>query len=94
MSELIRNKFIKEALWFLLYLLVAAFVLIPFLWMVKMALTPRGELSFIPRSITLDHFKGVFGRREIWLYFFNSLKISVSVIMIAIPIAMVAGPWP
>ena len=84
-------KFIKDFFWFLLYMLVAAFVLIPLFWMLKMALTPRGELSFFPKSLTLDHFKNIFSRKEILLYFFNSLKISVSVIVIAIPIALVAG---
>ena len=91
MNEKIMIKFIKDTLWFLLYLLVAAFVLIPLLWMLKMALTPKGELSFIPKSITLVNFKNIFSRTEILIYLFNSLRISVAVIVIAIPVAMIAA---
>ena len=96
-NKFISNKFIvnkriiKDALWFLLYVLVAAFVLVPLLWMLKMALTPKGELSFIPKSITLDHFRNIFSRKEILMYFFNSLRISVSVIIITIPLALIAA---
>jgi len=85
------NKFIKNFFWFLLYLLVAAFVLIPLLWMLKMALTPTGELSFIPKSFTLNNFKGILTRKEILVYFFNSVKISLSVIIVTVPIAMIAA---
>ena len=91
MSNRIAKKFAIDVLWFLLYLLVAALVLIPLLWMLKMALTPKNDFSFIPKSFTLDNFKSLFGRREILIYFFNSLRISVSVIFITIPIAMIAG---
>jgi ABC-type glycerol-3-phosphate transport system permease component len=59
--------------------------------MLKMALTPKNELSFIPKSFTLEHFKGIFSRKEILQYLFNSLKISVSVIVITIPIALIAA---
>jgi ABC-type glycerol-3-phosphate transport system permease component len=85
------NKLIKNFFWLILYLLVAAFVLVPLLWMLKMSLTPKHELSLIPKSLTLEHFKGIFSRKEILIYFFNSLKISVSVILLTIPIALIGA---
>lgn len=91
MNKFITNKLIKNFFWLLLYVLVAAFVLVPMLWMLKMALTPKNEFSFIPKSFTLEHFKGLFSRKEILQYLFNSFKISVSVIIITIPIALMAA---
>jgi ABC-type glycerol-3-phosphate transport system permease component len=82
---------ISKFLWLLLYLLVAALVLIPLFWMLKLAFTPKYDYNLIPKTLTFDNFKNIFSRKEILIYFFNSLKIAVSTIIITIPIALIAA---
>jgi ABC-type glycerol-3-phosphate transport system permease component len=59
--------------------------------MLKLALTPRYDFSFIPRSLSLEHFISIFSRKELLLYFFNSFKIALGTIIFTIPIALIAA---
>ncbi len=73
---------------FLLYLLLivyAVIILIPFLWEVSASFKPlseiiSGELNFIPQNFTLDNYQQIFLQEPLfWHWLFNSVVISVGV---------------
>jgi ABC-type glycerol-3-phosphate transport system permease component len=85
------GKVVENMLLFFAYFLIAVFVLVPILWMFKVALTPRLDLGIVPQRLSLEHFVTIGKRKEIWSYFFNSLKICAGTIAIALPLALIAA---
>lgn len=85
------TKALKDTLWFIIYVAVGLFALFPLLWGLKISFTPNHDLGLIPSSLTFEHYKGLFQKKEIWIYFFNSMKISLGTIGITFPIALLAG---
>jgi len=84
-------KLLKKLLLFLCYLLIAIFALFPLVWGLKLSLTPKYDYSLIPNSLTLKHYQDILGKKEILVYFLNSLKVSVGCIVLAIPLALFAA---
>ncbi len=84
-------KIVKQILLFLLYFLIAIFALFPIIWGLKLSITPKYDYGLIPDSLTLKHYQDILGKKEILLYFFNSLKVSVGAIILALPISLFAA---
>ena len=85
------GKAIKNILWFFVYIFIALFALFPLLWGLKLSLTPRYDLGIIPSSLTLEHYKGLLQKKEVWVYFFNSMKVALGAISIVFPISLLAA---
>ena len=76
-------------------LLVAAFVLVPFFWMLSVSLKPADEPFAIParlwpREPTLDNYVAAF-RPEFRTYFLNSMIVSLSSVAITVSLALFAA---
>lgn len=70
---------------------IAAFVLFPLLWGLKVSLTPRYEVSFLPSRITVEHYHYIFSRPEFLNYTRNSVVVTVGAIIITLPLAILGG---
>ncbi len=78
-----------------LQILLAAFVLIPFFWMVSVSLKPATEPFAIPARLwpeapTLDNYITAF-RPEFRTYFVNSLVVSLSTVFITVTLGLLAA---
>jgi ABC-type glycerol-3-phosphate transport system permease component len=76
-------------------LLVALVILLPFFWMVSVSLKPPTEAFAIPARLwpenpTLDNYVTAF-RPEFRTYFFNSVVVSLSTVVITVTLAIFAA---
>lgn len=85
------GKIFKQCILFCCYLAIAIFALFPLIWGLKLSLTPRYDYGLIPGSLTLHNYQEILGKKEILMYFFNSIKVSVGAIVIAVPLALFAA---
>ncbi|MBN1834604.1 MAG: carbohydrate ABC transporter permease [Spirochaetales bacterium] len=81
---------------YLLLLLVAAVILLPFFWMVSTAFKPSPEIlrrppGFLPEKPTLEHFRNVFKRIAYFRNLYNSLFISSVTTVITIFTSTMVG---
>lgn len=79
----------------LLQLLLALLVLLPFFWMVSVSLKPPTEPFAIPARLwpdnpTIDNYITAF-RPEFRTYFFNSLVVSLSTVVISVTLGLLAA---
>jgi ABC-type glycerol-3-phosphate transport system permease component len=79
----------------LLQLLLALLVLMPFFWMVSVSLKPPTEPFAIPARLwpdnpTIDNYITAF-RPEFRTYFFNSLVVSLSTVVISVTLGLLAA---
>ncbi|HEV7247683.1 MAG TPA: carbohydrate ABC transporter permease [Shinella sp.] len=79
----------------LLQLLLALLVLLPFFWMVSVSLKPPAEPFAIPARLwpdnpTIDNYITAF-RPEFRTYFFNSLVVSLSTVVISVTLGLLAA---
>jgi ABC-type glycerol-3-phosphate transport system permease component len=62
--------------------LLVSFSVLPFVWVLVSSVRPESELfggaSFVPRQLTLEHYRALFDRREFWLPVRNSLIVAGS----------------
>ena len=84
----------RLVLW-LLQVILALFVLLPFFWMVSVSLKPASEPFAIPARLwphdpTLANYVTAF-RPEFQTYFFNSLVVSLSTVMITVTLGLLAA---
>lgn len=92
-----RDQWLRQAV----LMAVTLLTLYPVLWVVKIAVTPEGELgsgfSPIPTAFTLDHFGTVLGRRDAVgnllfpIQLFNSLVVSIATTIVGIALSTTAG---
>jgi ABC-type glycerol-3-phosphate transport system permease component len=76
-------------------ILVALVILLPFFWMVSVSLKPPTEAFAIPARLwpenpTLDNYVTAF-RPEFRTYFFNSVVVSLSTVVITVTLALFAA---
>jgi ABC-type glycerol-3-phosphate transport system permease component len=76
-------------------ILVALVILLPFFWMVSVSLKPPTEAFAIPARLwpenpTLDNYVTAF-RPEFRTYFFNSIIVSLSTVVITVTLALLAA---
>ncbi|MCQ4629513.1 carbohydrate ABC transporter permease [Shinella sp. CPCC 100929] len=79
----------------LLQLLLALLVLLPFFWMFSVSLKPPAEPFAIPARLwpdnpTIDNYITAF-RPEFRTYFFNSLVVSLSTVVISVTLGLLAA---
>ncbi|WP_119258470.1 carbohydrate ABC transporter permease [Shinella zoogloeoides] len=79
----------------LLQLLLATVVLLPFFWMISVSLKPPAEPFAIPARLwpdnpTVDNYITAF-RPEFRTYFFNSLVVSLSTVVITVSLGLLAA---
>lgn len=77
-------------------LLIAAFTMLPFFWMIGASFMPSGEAStfpprFIPVHFTLEQYTQLFQRMNLSRYFFNSLILAISVSVVSLLVNSLAG---
>jgi len=75
---------------------LAAASLFPLLWMVSVSFMPAGAASvlpvpIVPRSVTLDNYRLLFGSVGMGRYFLNSLGIAVLATLISVTFNVTAG---
>lgn len=76
-------------------LLLAAIILLPFFWMISVSLKPADEPFAIPAKLwpdrpTLENYASAF-RPEFKIYFVNSIIVSLSTVLIAVTLALLAA---
>jgi multiple sugar transport system permease protein len=75
----------------------AAFILLPFLWMVSTASKPQTEIfttsiHFIPHSFALwDNFVTAFGKASLWRFLLNGVVVTASIFALQVLIALPAA---
>jgi len=79
----------KKIAFYTAVMAVLAFVLFPFYWMVSSSLKPTGEIflappTWIPKHLTLSHYKEVLSKSYFPRYFLNSLIVALSTACIAL----------
>ena len=77
-------------------LVAAALTLLPLVWMVSVSLMPAGEASataphLVPREVTLDGYRTLFGRLAVGRHVLNSTVLSAAVTVIAVMVNSMAG---
>ncbi len=72
-------------------ILIAAFVLAPLLWGVKVSVAPKYDTSLLPRQFTLEHYSYIFSRPEFLQYLKNSLVVAFGAIFVVLPLALLGG---
>ena len=81
----------------LLLLCGAAFILLPFLWMISTASKPQTEifttdLHFIPHSFALwDNLATAFGKANLWRFLLNGVVVTVSIFALQVLVALPAA---
>jgi multiple sugar transport system permease protein len=81
----------------LLLLCGAAFILLPFLWMISTASKPQTEifttdLHFIPYSFALwDNLATAFGKANLWRFLLNGVVVTVSIFALQVLVALPAA---
>jgi multiple sugar transport system permease protein len=56
-----------------------------------MSLTPKYDYGFLPKHLTGSHYIEIFHKKEILVYFANSLKVSLGTIVFTIPVALLSA---
>jgi multiple sugar transport system permease protein len=80
-----------------LLLLGAAFVLLPFVWMISTASKPQTEIftssvHFIPHTFALwDNFAAAFAKASLWRFLLNGVIVTVSIFALQVLIALPAA---
>jgi multiple sugar transport system permease protein len=87
---------IAQALLYAALLFGAALTLTPLVWMVSASLMPTGQAStypppFLPREVTLEHYRALFSRLNVARYFLNSGFLAVTVTALALLVNSMAG---
>lgn len=73
------------------FIVIAMFVLFPFVWGLRTSFSPRYETSLIPSRFALEHYQSLFARPAFLLYFKNSLVITLGAIALTLPLALLGG---
>ena len=75
----------------------AAFILLPFVWMISTASKPQTEIftksiHFIPHSFALwDNFATAFGKANLWRFLLNGVVVTASIFVLQVLIALPAA---
>ena len=85
----------RKAALLALQIVLAAIILLPFFWMLSVSLKPATEPFSIPARLwpenpTLDNYISAF-RPEFRTYFFNSVVVSLSTVVITVTLALLAA---
>jgi ABC-type glycerol-3-phosphate transport system permease component len=85
----------RKAALLVLQIVLAAIILLPFFWMLSVSLKPATEPFSIPARLwpenpTLDNYISAF-RPEFRTYFFNSVVVSLSTVVITVTLALLAA---
>lgn len=90
-----RRKQVRQAGLFALNIVLGVIILLPFFWMVSVSLKPAAEPFAIPAKLwpddpTLENYVTAF-RPEFRTYFFNSVVVSLSTVVITVTLALFAA---
>jgi multiple sugar transport system permease protein len=72
----------------------AAFILLPFIWMISTASKPQTEIfstsiHFIPKTFALwDNFATAYGKANLWRFLINGVVVTVSIFTLQVLIAL------
>ncbi|WP_413992906.1 carbohydrate ABC transporter permease [Labrys okinawensis] len=85
----------RKAMLLALQIVLAAIILLPFFWMLSVSLKPATEPFSIPARLwpenpTFDNYVSAF-RPEFRTYFFNSVVVSLSTVVITVTLALLAA---
>ena len=89
---------LRQAIWpvarHAMLLAGAAFILLPFLWMISTASKPQTEIfstsiHFIPTTFALwDNFVTAFGKANLWRFLINGVVVTTSIFALQVLIAL------
>jgi ABC-type glycerol-3-phosphate transport system permease component len=90
-----RRHTIERVLAVALQIILAIVILLPFFWMISVSLKPATEPFTIPARLwpqhpTLENYASAF-RPEFQRYFLNSIIVSLSTLIITVPLALLAA---
>jgi multiple sugar transport system permease protein len=83
-----RGRFVRLHLPLVLYLL---FTLVPFYWILVFALRPAGSTSLVPWPATTEHFATVWNDLGFATFFWNSVLVAVSTLVVVVCLALAGG---
>jgi multiple sugar transport system permease protein/raffinose/stachyose/melibiose transport system permease protein len=88
-------RLLRPTLLMLLQLVLALIVLLPFFWMLSVSFKPNAEpfaipVRLIPLNPTFENYQNAF-YPEFQRYFLNSIVVSLSTIVISIPVGLLAA---
>jgi multiple sugar transport system permease protein len=92
-----RRNFAWSVTRHILLLSGAAFILLPFLWMISTASKPQTEIftrsiHFIPNTFALwDNFAIAFGKANLWRFLINGAVVTASIFALQVLIALPAA---
>jgi multiple sugar transport system permease protein len=72
-------------------LLILLFVLFPFLWGLKIALSSKVELTLLPNGISLNNFTNLLLRDEFLIYLRNSVEVSIISVIASLVLSIPAA---
>lgn len=84
----------ERVAWGLTATAVLVYALLPVVWLLSLSLKPAGDLSdgrFLPRSISLEHYRAVFGDAQFPAALVNSLGIGAIATLISVAFATLAA---
>jgi multiple sugar transport system permease protein len=84
----------ERILWRLGSLAVLAYALVPVIWLLSLSLKPAGDLGdgrFLPRSITLEHYRAVLTDAQFPAALGNSIGIALIATALSVLIAVLAA---
>ncbi|MCD6257142.1 carbohydrate ABC transporter permease, partial [Candidatus Aerophobetes bacterium] len=73
------------------FIAISTFVLFPFYWGIRTSLAPRFDSNWIPHKIVLTHYASILSQYQFFLYFKNSLFVTMGSIAIVLPISLLGG---
>lgn len=89
-----RGGLLESLFWRIGTLVVIAYALLPVLWILSLSLKPAGDLNdtrFIPRRISLEHYRAIFDDPQFPSALWNSLGIASIATVLAVLLAMFAA---
>ena len=79
------------AAWWMAGVFYSLIALAPLLWILRTSLAPEHTVKVVPSSLSLEHYRAVLSRPEIFRYLLNSAVVSLATVAIVVPVSLAAG---
>jgi multiple sugar transport system permease protein len=73
------------------FILFSLFSLFPLIWGLRTSLAGKYDYKLIPEKLTFEYYSLLFQRPELWLYLRNSLIVTLTSIIIVLPVAVLGA---
>ena len=95
-STYIMKKRMKTCFFYTCITILVGIILFPFYWMIKTSVEPNSALfkypvDMLPKIIDFDSYREVTTEKPLWVWFKNSVSVTVSVTLISITLATLSA---